>query len=189
VDLRGLARSVCEFQNLPNPLLALVKVPDEMASTMPVKSKSPSQSPVKVLLVGDHARNASVFQGYLRRRGCNIFFAASCQVACGMLREHHYDLVLSDFMLSDGTAYQLMPHLRGTDTTMFFSFAVEEGCWWMNAMYDGQDRSDEPGMRTPQFKIILDGLLFEKHLRNAEERGGEPSADGSRYLAVQVRDK
>jgi hypothetical protein len=38
-----------------------------------------------------------------------------------MLRERHYDLVLSEFMLSDGTAYQLMSCLRGTDTMMFFS--------------------------------------------------------------------
>jgi hypothetical protein len=101
---------------------------------------------VAVLLVGDNARNSPILQDHLRRRGGGIFFATSCKEAQKILEERHYDLVLSEFLLSDGTAYQLVPCLRGTDTTMFFSNAVEDGCWWLNAVFEGEDRTEEPGM-------------------------------------------
>jgi hypothetical protein len=91
-----------------------------------------------------------------------------------MLRERHYDLVLSEFMLSDGTAYQLMSCLRGTDTMMFFFNVVEHGCWWINAISEGQDHSDGPGMRPGEFKIRLDEILFDRHLRNANQRRCRP---------------
>jgi DNA-binding NtrC family response regulator len=123
---------------------------------------------VAVLLVGEGARNAPMLRDYLRKRGCGIFFAGSYKDAEGTLRERHYDLVLSDFILSDGTAFQLMEPLRGTDTTMFFSNTVEHG-WWMNAINEGEDHSETPGMRPEQFRILLDEFLLDKALRNATE--------------------
>jgi CheY-like chemotaxis protein len=76
---------------------------------------------VRVLLAGVGARSAPMLNDYLRKRGCEIALASSCKEVQRMLRERHYDLVLSEFMLSNGTAYQLMACLRGTDATMFFS--------------------------------------------------------------------
>src|SRR5215471_17249335 len=101
---------------------------------------------VEVLLVGSGARGSRGLQDHLKKRGCDISFATSCREALQMLRGRQFDLVLSEFMLSDGTAYELMPSLWGTGTTMFFSNAVEVGCWWMNPIYEGKDRSDAPGM-------------------------------------------
>src|SRR5437016_4409456 len=144
---------------------------------------------VAVLLVGDGARNASILQDHLQRKGCDIFFAASCKEAQKILREHHYDLVLSEFILSDGTAYQLMSCLRGTDTTMFFSNAVEDGCWWLNAIYEGEDRSEEPGMRPAQFGIVLDKILFDRLLRNMNELRCKPRANRRNDLPAEVRKK
>ena len=100
-----------------------------------------------------------------------------------MLRERHYDLVLSEFMLSDGTAYQLMSCLRGTDTMMFFFNVVEQGCWWINAISEGQDHSDGPGMRPEEFKILLDETLLDRHLRNANQRRCRPPSGSLRQLS------
>jgi response regulator RpfG family c-di-GMP phosphodiesterase len=124
---------------------------------------------VRVLLVGNAARKASVLEDYLLKRGCDICFATSQKGALELLQRHQFDLVLSEFALSDGSAYQLMPPLRGTDTTMFFSNAVEDGCWWMNAIYEGEDHTEEPGMRPAQFRVLLDEILFDRLLRNANE--------------------
>lgn len=144
---------------------------------MIAENKSMKNAPtVAVLLVGDRARNSPILQDHLQRRGCAIFFAASCKEAQKILRERHYDLVLSEFMLSDGSAYQLMPCLRGTDTTMFFSTAVESGCWWLNAIFEGEDRTEKPGMRPAQFGIVLDKILFDRAHRNTNERLGKPRA-------------
>jgi DNA-binding NtrC family response regulator len=124
---------------------------------------------------------------FLRKRGCEIALASSCKEVQRMLRERHYDLVLSEFMLSDGTAYQLMSCLRGTDTMMFFFNVVEQGCWWINAISEGQDHSDGPGMRPEEFKILLDEILFDRHLRNANQRRCRPPADRCDNSALQAR--
>jgi hypothetical protein len=151
------------------------------------KESTKNADTVAVLLVGDGVRNASMLHDYLRRRGCDIFHAASCKKAQENLRERHYDLVLSDFMLCDGTAYQLMSCLRGTRTTMFFSNVVEDGCWWMNAVYKGQDHSEDPGMRPAQFRILLNDILFDQLFRNAHELRCKPHAARCDDLGLQVR--
>jgi len=45
---------------------------------------------------------------------------------------------------------------------MFFSFAVEDSCWWITAMLQGQDRSEEAGMRPREFTMVLDEVLSKK---------------------------
>jgi hypothetical protein len=63
---------------------------------------------------------------------------------------------------ADGSAYELMTPLRNTDSTMFFSFAVEDSCWWITAVLQGQDRSEEAGMRPREFTMFLDEVLSKK---------------------------
>jgi CheY-like chemotaxis protein len=63
---------------------------------------------VTVLLVGNSPRNASILEDYLLKRGCDICFATSQKDALELLQRHVFDLVLSEFVLSDGTAYQLI---------------------------------------------------------------------------------
>jgi DNA-binding NtrC family response regulator len=115
-----------------------------------------------VLLVGSCARKSSALGGHLLKRGCNLSLAGCKKEAMELLQRRRFDLVLSGFLLPDGTAYELMAPLRGTDTTMFFSFAVEDSCWWITAMLQGQDRSEAAGLRPREFTMLLDELLFEK---------------------------
>jgi hypothetical protein len=111
-------------------------------------------------------------------RVLDISVATSCREALQIVNDGQFDLVLSEFMLSDGTAYELMPSLQDTAATMFFSNAVEDGCWWMNAILKGQDRSHVPGMRPREFRVLLDKILFDKlsqntnQLRNKSTNGG-----------------
>jgi DNA-binding NtrC family response regulator len=142
---------------------------------------------VRVLLVGNAPRKASALEDYLLKRGCDICFASSKKDALELLQRHQFNLVLGEFVLSDGTAYQLMPPLRGTDTTMFFSNAVEDGCWWMSAIYKGKDHSEDPGMRPAQFRLLLDKILFDRLMRNADERRCERREDRSDDLGVPIR--
>lgn len=115
-----------------------------------------------VLLVGAGARHAPTLRDHLEKRGCVVLSAASCEEAIRRLKRRHFDIVLSEFLLSGGTAYQLIPLLQGTDTTMFFSKAVEDSCWWMNAVIDGQDRTAEPAMRPAEFRALLDEILCNR---------------------------
>ena len=96
---------------------------------------------------------------HLLKRGCNVSVAARKKDAIELLQRGRFDVVLSGFRLPDGTAYELMEVLRGTDTTLFFSFAVEDSCWWITALLQGQDRSEEAGMRPGEFTRVLDEQL------------------------------
>jgi hypothetical protein len=122
-----------------------------------------------VLLVGKTSGNAAELLDYLKRRGCVVRSAVSLEDAAALLKNRKFDLVLSDFLIADGAAYRLMPLLVGTKTSMFISNAVEDGCWWMNAIYDGEDRTKEPGMHPSEFKARLDNLLVDK-LRDRTDR-------------------
>lgn len=127
---------------------------------------------VMVLLVGNSARKASTLERYLLKRGCDIRIATSQKEALELLRRNRFDLVLSEFVLSDGTAHQLIAPLRGTETTMFFSNAVEDGCWWTTAVFKGQDRSDEPGMSPAEFGIRLHEVLHDKLSASSNNSSG-----------------
>ena len=98
-----------------------------------------------VLLVGNCARKSSALGRHLLKRGCKLSLAAGKKEAIEVLQHRRFDVVLCGFLLPDGSAYELMTPLRNTDTTMFFSFAVEDSCWWITAMLQGQDRSEEAG--------------------------------------------
>jgi hypothetical protein len=130
---------------------------------------------VTVLLVGKGVRKASTLEDHLARRGCVVYFATSVKEALGLFQKRHFDLILSEFLLSDGTAYQLHPQLLGTDTTMFVSNAVEDGCWWMAALFEGQDRLGEPGMRPREFKVQLDEILYDKFFSGPDTPGSTNS--------------
>jgi CheY-like chemotaxis protein len=131
-----------------------------------------------VLLVGSCARKSSALGRHLLKRGCSLSLAAGKKEAIELLECRGFDLVLSAFLLPDGTAYELMFPLRGTNTTMFFSFAVEESCWWITAMLQGQDRSEEAGMRPREFTMVLDELLSKKSSgSDAHRASGSVKAD------------
>ncbi len=134
-----------------------------------------NSSGLTVLLVGKGARNSPVLQNHLEKRGCNVCFATSQEEAIELFHLRRFDMVLSEFTLADGTAYQLIPPLLGTNTTMFFSNAVEDGCWWMTAVFDGQNLSADPGMRPGQFTRRLDQILSDKLSKNKNQPPSKPT--------------
>ncbi len=117
---------------------------------------------VTVLLVGSGLRHALSLEGYLLKRGCNIYIAASKNEAIELFHRLRFDLVLTEFVLSDGTAYELIAPLLSSGTIMFFCIAVEDGCWWMTGVFNGQDCSEEPGMRATEFGIRLNEIIKDK---------------------------
>jgi hypothetical protein len=75
---------------------------------------------VRVLLVGLSASNSSKLQDHLRRLGCRVSMRKSCRDAARTLQRDGYGLVLAEFLLSDGCAYDLVPVILATETSMFF---------------------------------------------------------------------
>jgi hypothetical protein len=121
-----------------------------------------SQDNVAVLLVAKDASTSDELRDYLKNWGCDVSSVGSLNGALGMLQSRPFDAVLCELLLPDGTSYGLIPHLRKTNTTMFFSCDSADGCWWTNAVYEGQVRSREPERRCAQFRDQLDRILVAK---------------------------
>ena len=133
-------------------------------------------SGASVLLIGSCARKSSLLGRHLLKRGCNLSFATCKEEAIDLLQRRHFDVVLGEFVLPDGTAYELTAPFLGTDTTMFFSYAVENSCWWIPAMFQGQDRLQEAAMAPKEFTVLLDEILSKKSSKSKPH-----SAIGSRH--------
>lgn len=72
---------------------------------------------------------------------------------------------------------------------MFFSNAIGDGCWWLNAVFEGENRTEDPGMRPAQFGIVLDKILFDRAQRNVNELVSKPHANRCNYLPAEVPKK
>lgn len=129
-------------------------------------------SKASVLLVGSSVHEGSPLETHLAQRGCTVSLACSERKAAEHLKRFQFDIVLSEYLLMDGSAFHLIPLLVGTATTMFFSYAVEDSCWWMIAVRDGQACSDWPGMTPREFTILLDKTIEKSCLRKRDQANG-----------------
>jgi DNA-binding response OmpR family regulator len=128
---------------------------------MPVRS-------IQVLLVGKDLRTNSPLVSRLRSLGCQCAVANSLQDAEMMLGTHDYDFVLSAFALTDNNSLSLLSLLEGRPVTLFFSFGVARGCWWLPALELGERRWGEPAMRPQEFLAYLKSLIRTAELSAAE---------------------
>ena len=112
-----------------------------------------------VLLIAESAQGSSYLASRLDKRGCECSFALSCQEAFLILRDRKFDLVLSPTSLRDGTLYSIMNLLEGSDTTVFYSHAVERGCWWLPALWRGEKCFGSSALRPSEFVPLLDQTI------------------------------
>jgi CheY-like chemotaxis protein len=136
--------------------------------------KAPVDSVVTILLVGNSVLNASVFRDQLRRLGCAVSSAASCKAALHSLRQRKFDVVLTEFLLPDANAYQLLAPLRSTRTTVFFNVPLEDDSLWVPVLDEGRDRLGAPAIQPAQFAKALQGVLTRKRAKCREERNYSP---------------
>lgn len=115
----------------------------------------------RVLIVGENAHRAS---GLLRRLdswACLVSFAESCAKALPLLKRHQFDFVLSQLMLSDGSADQFLRPLQGARTHVLFSHLLEDDCLWLHVLDRGQNRWWKPMLLRPEEFLIL----LERHIQ------------------------
>ena len=92
---------------------------------------------IDVLLIRKGQTGHSPLSNRLARRGCQCLFATSSQEIGPLLASHHCDLVLGPVRLDGDSLYPLISHLHGSRTTLFYYLIVEDGCWWLPAVWMG----------------------------------------------------
>jgi len=78
-----------------------------------------------------------------------------------LLDNHGFDLVLGPIRLNTNSLYPLIGLLDGSRTTLFFSQAVENGCWWLPALRRGLNCFGAPAYRPDEFVTVLDKTIEE----------------------------
>ena len=92
----------------------------ELPLTEPSQKQRPSNvaipeqviRPVSILLVEDHGVTANMIRQVLIAAGHKVVVASAVCDALEAAEQQHFDLLLSDLALPDGTGYELMQELR-----------------------------------------------------------------------------
>jgi hypothetical protein len=116
---------------------------------------------VRVLLVDENATPVSRLVRYLEELGCHCSFVRSYKEASSWLAASPFDLVLSKINMAGGTAYGLRGLLLGRPTSLFYSHAVEDGCWWIPGVRQGSECWGEPALRPADFFHVLEDVVNE----------------------------
>jgi hypothetical protein len=114
----------------------------------------------KALLICGSPIGMSFLSARLKKCGCEVYFASSCKEAYALVDNQRFDLVLSEFRLSDGSPYPLASSLVGSRTTVVYSYPVETGCWWLPAVMNGQCCWGSLAMQASEFVAYLDDILI-----------------------------
>jgi CheY-like chemotaxis protein len=93
--------------------LPTVPPPERARSTQEEeRSDAEATGKLRILLVDDHADTSRVMQLLLERRGYHVETASNVNSALTAATERHYDLLISDIGLPDGSGLDLMRAIR-----------------------------------------------------------------------------
>lgn len=121
---------------------------------------------LNVLLVGESAKGSSFLSQQLERHGCHCWFARSIQEALSLVDLHEFHLVLSTSPLQQTNP--ILPLLRHSDCSVFYSLPVEDGCWWLPLVRNGSKCLGAPALRPSEFIGLLDEIVKQAEARAAE---------------------
>ena len=118
----------------------------------------------RALLIGENSQGPSYLIKRLEGYGCVCGFATSYQEACSLLKLQRFDLVLSPMRLRDSSLFPLVRQLEGSQITLFYFQAVEEGCWWLPALRSGRNCFGSCALRPNEFVTSLEQIMGEIQL-------------------------
>jgi hypothetical protein len=154
------------------PATAYVPRAIEKQSSLTLRSsRATSRSGPAVLLVGRSRLWSSVALTPLERFGSELFFAAPEIVTPRFVRNGAYNLLLLDSTVPPEQRRQLASKLVGSDVSIFYTFPVEDDCWWVPALCRGQDCPGTPAFRRKEFPFELERILRDEEWRKLQPSG------------------
>lgn len=114
---------------------------------------------VNVLLIGHSARGFSNIIRRLAKSGCHCLLTHSNHEAVKLLATGSFDLVLSASPLPHNEIQSLTTAAAGTRVSIFCTYPVEDGCWWLPVLTNGMESLGEPALRPAEFAELLDRVV------------------------------
>jgi hypothetical protein len=91
-----------------------------------------------------------------------LSFAAPQAITSEYVRKGAFDLILLDSTVSPEQRRQLVSELTGSNVSVFYTFPVENGCWWLPTLRRGQDCHGTPAFRRNEFPYELERTLRDQ---------------------------
>jgi hypothetical protein len=113
-------------------------------------------------LLGEGAQGLSYLFRRLEQLGCDCVFATSPEGAVTLIGRQHFHLILSTRPLHE--IDPLLPLLSESDCTVFCSYPVQDGCWWLPFVRHGQKCLGAPSFRPSEFTGFLGQLIKDIEL-------------------------
>lgn len=112
-----------------------------------------------VLLVGRNGSWGTPVLKSLEKFGSELFYVTPQAVTSEYVRNGEYNLILLDSTVSPEQRRQLASELLGSDVSIFYTFPVENGCWWLPTLRQGQNCHGAPAFRRNEFPFELERIL------------------------------
>jgi hypothetical protein len=112
-----------------------------------------------VLLVGRSGSWGALVLRSLEKFECELSLVAPQVVTAEYVRNGAYGLILLDSTVSPEQRRQLASELLGSAASIFYTFPVENGCWWLPTLRRGQDCHGTPAFRRNEFPFELERIL------------------------------
>jgi hypothetical protein len=114
-----------------------------------------------VLMMGEGMRKASHLEDFLKRSGWNCRVEPETSIAMRLAGENPYDVVLSGVRMDRAHRSKLVSSLTEAKASLFFSMAVEYGCWWLPAVRLGENCADSPALSPKRFAEEIERLRLQ----------------------------
>jgi hypothetical protein len=131
--------------------------PDPPVSTYPERTVAVSCP--NVLLVGRNGSWGAAVLRSLDKFESDLSFAPPQNVTSESVRNGRFNLVLLDSTVSPEQRKRLAAELVGSGASMFYTFPVENGCWWLPTLRNGQDVHGCCAFRRNEFPAELERML------------------------------
>jgi hypothetical protein len=115
-----------------------------------------------VLLVGRNGSWGTMVLKSLEKLSAELTFAAPQTVTAEHVKKSAFNIILLDSTVSPEQRRQLAYELAGSSISIFYSFPVENGCWWLPTLRRGQDCHGAPAFRRSEFPHELERILQDQ---------------------------
>jgi len=133
-----------------------------VSSTSPQPNVATAISCPNVLLVGRNGSWGTAVIRCLEKFRSEFSFVAPQTVTPEFVRKGAYNLILLDSTVPPEQRRQLASGLIGSEASIFYTFPVENGCWWLPTLRRGRDCHGTPAFRRNEFPFELERILQDQ---------------------------
>ena len=153
------------MSSAPQLAPAIHNLPDSFEKQSSLAARSNIATAIScptVLLVGRNGSWGTPVLKSLEKLGSELSYVTPQDVTPEFLRNSPYKLILLDSTVTHEQRKQLTSGLNGSKASIFYTFPVENGCWWVPALLRGQDCHGAPAFRRNEFPLELQRIFQDR---------------------------